>query len=368
MMLQTDEQQATTLKQKLPTQKVVLVSIFREHLIGGISVHSTNLFNRLREKNLEVTKVDFSGLITKPTVLGKLVSIFGVGRRLLALRFSGVKIFHFHASNRAVMFFLYGPLLWLLGAKVLLSIHSGYGYDKFMGKRVEYRTLSNIGFRGLHRLIFMNPEESERIRKRFSFLEDRIVTVNPFIGPKEHLVAKIRAERPAPAEVFKIAVIGNWAPRYNVEEAFRGALAFRRATGIGVQVTILQSSNMRDVKYMNKLKEEFNLTQGEMNVEVFEDRNDVLEVLSHHDVLIRPSLLDSYGLSVAEALLVGTPAIATNVCRRCAAALLYEQGDLETLQHHLKTVYDNRGNYPDNLLNADEDSFNGYLAEYANIK
>lgn len=355
-------------QEEIPVRKVVLVSVFREHLIGGISVHTSNLYARLRELEAPVEKVDFSGLITAPGIFRKLLLILGVGFQLVGHRLSGAKIFHFHGSNRAIMYFIWGPLLWLLGGKLMLSMHSGYGYDKFMGKRWEYRALSWVGFRFLHRLIFMNPEESERIRRRFPFLRDRVVTVNPFIAPKIAYVNSIRERRPAPDDVFRVAVIGNWAARYNVEEAFRGALAFRRKTGVQVQVTILQSSNMRDTTYQARLEDEFNLTREEMNVEVFEDRTDVLEILAAHDVLIRPSLLDSYGLSVAESLLVGTPAIATNVCRRCDQALLYEQGDIERLVGHLEAVYNSRGGETKNLLNASEDSFTGYLTEYVKIK
>lgn len=352
----------------MPERKIVLISVFREHLIGGISVHSTNLYARLRELNIKVNKVDFSGLITAPGILRKVLVILGVGRQLLGERLKGAKIFHFHGSNRAIMYFIYGPLLWFTGAKLMLSMHSGYGYDKFMRKRWEYRTLSWIGFRFLHRLIFMNPEESARIEKRFSFLKGRVITVNPFIAPKVAYVESIRANRSAPGEVFRVAVVGNWAARYNVEEAFRAALAFRRERNVPVRVTILQSSNMRDTAYQKRLEEEFLLTHEEMNVEVFEDRSDVLEILAQNDVLIRPSLLDSYGLSVAESLLVGTPAIATDVCRRCDEAILYRQGDIPSLVKHLDTVYQQRDGETKKLLHDSEDSFYGYLEEYIKIK
>ncbi len=69
-----------------------------------------------------------------------------------------------------------------------------------------------------------------------------------------------------------------------------------------------------------------------IEVIILEDSNTILQVLAEHDVFIRPSFLDSYGLCVAESLLVGTPAIATDVCRRCSQAMLYRQGDFDTLQ------------------------------------
>jgi len=120
---------------------------------------------------------------------------------------------------------------------------------------------------------------------------------------------------------------------------------------------------MRDTEYQARL-----VTKEEMNVEVFEDRSDVLEILAMNDVLIRPSLLDSYGLSVAESLLVGTPAIATDVCRRCDEAILYQQGDIPALVEHLKTVYAQRSEETKVLLHDSEDSFHGYIAEYVKIK
>ena len=95
-----------------PSRKVVVISVFRERVIGGISVHSTNLYNRLLEIEAEVEKVDFSGLLVAPGLLRKVFVLLGAGLQLIGHRLNGAKIFHFHGSNRAILFFLYGPLMW----------------------------------------------------------------------------------------------------------------------------------------------------------------------------------------------------------------------------------------------------------------
>ncbi len=340
---------------------VVLISIFRESLIGGVAVHSSNLYERLRENGLPVERIDFAFVFRRPLFLRRFWIVFKVGYRLLKLRLTGARIFHFHASNRALMFYLYAPLLKLLGARILLSLHSGVGYDKWLTRNPRYHTINKVMLRLLDQLIFMNPEESERIRKRYPFLAERIKTVNPFIAPPDAAVPPIDL---APAATFRMATIGVWEQRYNVEEAVRAAVKFQRELAVPVSLTVLQSTIREQPDYRKRIEAEIEAARATITVEVLEDRNDILSILARHDVFIRPSLLDSYGLCVAESLLVGTPAIATNVCRRCSTALLYPQGDMEVLHQHLQRVWDQREEPRQRLLAATEDSFYGYLQVY----
>jgi len=211
----------------------------------------------------------------------------------------------------------------------------------------------------------MNERESVLIRDRYPFLRNRVVTVNPFIAPTAEVLEAVAAGYET-SEAFRVATIGGWEQRYNVVEAVRAALQFHRETGVPVEVTVLQSSNRRDVEYQEKLEREFAAARAEIRIAVFEDRHDVLQILGRQDAFIRPSELDSYGLCVAESLLVGTPAIATDVCPRCSAADLYQLGDIPALVRFLHTAYARRHERQGNLLTAAEDSFNAYYEIYQN--
>ncbi|HEU4610080.1 MAG TPA: glycosyltransferase, partial [Chitinophagaceae bacterium] len=55
------------------------------------------------------------------------------------------------------------------------------------------------------------------------------------------------------------------------------------------------------------------------------------EALSFADCFIRPSRIDSFGISIAEAIHAGIPAIASDVCRRAPGTILCNAGDVQDL-------------------------------------
>ena len=346
-------------------QPVVLVSIFRESLIGGVSVHSSNLYDRLVEEGIGVEKVNYAEAFLQSNPFAKGFTLLGQGARLVVLRLRGARLFHFHASNQALVYYLFGPLLALLGAKLILSIHSGYGFDKWLGEHPGYDRVNRLLFRALDRLVFMNPEESGRIAERYPFLRNRIVTVNPFIAPPRSVLER-NAHAPAAAE-FRVATVGAWGPRYNVEEAVEATYAFAGSVDVPVRMTVIQSTSLVVPDYREEVLGKFAEWGNRITIDLVEDTDDILGLLSRQDLFIRPSKGDSYGLCVAEALVVGTPAIVTDVCRRCSAATLYRQGDTERLTALIAAVYAKRGGPYPSLLSPSEDSFTGYRAVYSDL-
>lgn len=345
---------------------IVLISIFRESLIGGVAVHSSNLYDRLLENGYEVERIDFAFVFRRPLFLRRFWIVLKVGFRLLRLRFRGAKIFHFHASNRALMYYLFAPMLVLTGGRVILSLHSGVGYDKWLKSNSFYHQVNKVLMRLLDRLVFMNPEESARIRNRYPAIAERIVTVNPFIAPSKAAIPDLGAIT-LPAGEMKIATIGVWEQRYNVEEAVLAAVRFQQETSIPTSITVLQSTIRLEPEYKKRVMAQIEEARKTIEVIIMEDSNTILQVLAEHDVFIRPSFLDSYGLCVAESLLVGTPAIATDVCRRCSQAMLYRRGNFDTLHEHLLKAYADKGKERRNLLSPTEDSFHGYEQEYRRL-
>lgn len=344
---------------------IVLISVFRESLIGGLAVHSSNLYDRLLENDCRVDKIDYAFLFRRSSVIRRIWIVLKIGVRLLGLRFRGTKIFHIHASNRALLFYIYGPMIYLTGGHIILSLHSGYGYARWVTDNPIYGRLNKVFFRLLSRLIFMNPEESARIRSFYPFLGDRILTVNPFIGPPERQMP-VLGRHPDHARM-KIVTIGAWEQRYNVEEAIAAAVRFHATTGVPTTITVLQSTIRDEPIYRERTLKEIEEAKKSIEVVVLEDSTAVLAILAAHDLFIRPSYLDSYGLCVAESLLVGTPAIATDVCRRCSAALLYTRGDEATLDRHILASWEKRDLPRKSGLEVTEDSFNGYFQEYLKL-
>ncbi len=311
-------------------------------------------------------KVNYATVFVAKRAVRKVRLLLGIGWRLLRLRMGGARVFHFHASNRALVFYLFSVMLALMGSKIILSLHSGYGFDRWLSENKRYDRLNKFFFRLLDRLIFMNPDESESIRSRYPFLDDKVVTINPFIAPPAAAIPNFNAIERSP-DHFRIATIGVWMQRYNVEEAVAAAVRFQQDTGVATTITIMMSTVIVEAEYRVKLEAVIAAARKTIAVNLLEDRNDILDVLAQNDVFVRASFLDSYGLCVAESLLVGTPAIATDVCRRCTNALLYRQGDVEALHSHLLSVWKERSSHRSVLLEDSEDSFNGYRQVYRHL-
>lgn len=351
----------------MQNNSIVLLSIFTESMIGGVAVHSSNLYDKLVESGVRVEKVDYGKVIAarqRGNYLQTFISFLGLLGRTLRLRFAGHRYFHFHSSNSALPYLLLCLPLYLSGAKMMLSLHSGFGFNKWLDHHPVVAKIDGLAFRLLEALIFMNPEESAAVSGRYPHLRDRIVTINPYIAPKSSVIPH-RSDHPT-GNTFVVSTIGAWGKRYNVQEAVRGALQFHRKHGVPVRVNVIQSTALVEPDYRERTLAEFEEYRSEIDVELYENTSEILKILAGSDVFIRSSLGDSYGLCVAESLLVGTPAIVTDICRRCNASMLYDPGDYEQMLQYLEQVYADKvaGRRHDNLLDAEEDAFNNYVELY----
>ena len=69
------------------------------------------------------------------------------------------------------------------------------------------------------------------------------------------------------------------------------------------------------------------------------------EVWKLSDLFIRPTYTDIEGISVKEALYCGTPAIASDVCKRPSEAVLFKNRSYEDLEEKVLGFY-NGSTYP----------------------
>ncbi len=337
---------------------IVLISIFRESEIGGVSVHSSNLRDRLAEAGHNVIALDLHSYAKRGAT-----GWFDLLRKLISLRKQDYQLYHFHASNRAIPFHAAAPLLKALGAKLVLSIHSGSGYDQYVQHHRGTRALSYLNFRFLSRLIFMNEKECDAAKARFPQLSRRIVKINPFIAPQASALPTTGRSEQRP---FLIVAIGTYGQRYNLLSAVNAAFKLRQE-GLSLRLKLIISSHNPEAEYKQTLLDTISAVGGEVDIEVVEDSDDVLSHLAGANLSIRPSFGDSYGLCVAESLLVGTPAIATSVCKRCAAAETYPPGDDVKLMSLIREHYHRPPRPRKNLLAPDEDSFKSYVRMYREI-
>ena len=339
------------------------MSVFRESVIGGVSVHSSNLRDRLRADGHDVRTVDFYGALDPSRgVLARAASLCAACFRVLRTRLSGSRLVHFHASNKAPLFYLTSLPLKLTGATLLLSVHSGLGYDAWLATHPLFAGLNRFFFPLLSRLIFMNEEEVKRVGRRYPGIASRISKVNPYIAPS---VAE-RLLRPAPDSLpLRVVTVGAFIPRYATEETLRACRRLAEEHGVPAHLTVVVSSAYAQEPYRQVLTAEIDAARSpRLTIDLVVDTQDILGTMAGHHAFVRPARGDSYGLCVAEALLLGIPSIATDVCTRCAAADLYAPGDVDALLTWLLERSRDLRTAGRSLLAPEEDSYHGYLAIY----
>jgi len=75
---------------------------------------------------------------------------------------------------------------------------------------------------------------------------------------------------------------------------------------------------------------------------ILQGQKELWPLLKYATVFIRPTLSDSYGISIAEALYVGTPAVASDACKRPAGTVLYKTGDVVDFIEKVKNIIEKK--------------------------
>jgi glycosyltransferase involved in cell wall biosynthesis len=325
-------------------------------VIGGISTHVHTLNKRLEQNGYEVTVID---VVNKKKEAGtKGINPFNLILQLLRLSNSGYTIFHFHTSRRAYPFLLCILMLKILNKKAILSIHHG-DFNKWLVKSFLRKFIYTTFFSLADKLIFMNSKEAKKFKKKSSIDGRRVMAIHPFIVEDETLYDKTHLIKDN-KKLFKVTTMGLWKGYYSYEDVIEACVNFNKRSSTITVLDIVVGTIYSDSKYREKI---FDLVRQKSNsrckINIIEDKDDVLAYLKGRDVLVRSSKVDSYGICVAEALLVGTPAVATNVCARPVNTQLYKPHDIKSLIECLKNIEQHRQNITSqgSLITKEDDSY-----------
>ena len=90
------------------------------------------------------------------------------------------------------------------------------------------------------------------------------------------------------------------------------------------------------------------------------------EILRLSDLYVRPNLVDSFGIAVADAIGLGTTVIASDVCERAPGAILFKTGSAESLQAAIRTAIARTSNasVPDEYLKFCEHNIETLLSVF----
>jgi glycosyltransferase involved in cell wall biosynthesis len=116
--------------------------------------------------------------------------------------------------------------------------------------------------------------------------------------------------------------------------------------GVGL---VFALPSIRDYEYFNELKRRISDKGIEDNF-LFQTRPcQLYPVLMKSDIFVRPTTVDSYGVSIAESICFRVPAVASDVCMRPEGTVLFKSQDTADFIARVKSVWENYGYYKSKL-------------------
>jgi glycosyltransferase involved in cell wall biosynthesis len=93
-----------------------------------------------------------------------------------------------------------------------------------------------------------------------------------------------------------------------------------------------------DNRYYDKIRMKINELGIQENIHFMLGQKELWPLFKKADLMVRPTYIDGYGISVAEALYLGCPAIASDVCKRPDGTILFRNRDEDDLLEKAKMV------------------------------
>lgn len=290
---------------------------------GGISTHVSRLKHHLREAGIQVKPFPNKS-----------------ARRWLyefRERQEHFDLVHFHDTdwlNRTLI-----GAYAALGHKTILTIHGDS-----LQNQVEYlpKTQLAIFLKALRRIshfIVVKPE-IKILLISLGIAPDSTSVIHSYLPPPPITAAEIENIHPEIKTFIKahpLLVVANGfgAVPFEHTDLYGIDLSIglcadlsRQYPALGFLFFLAQRGNEAILNKANKLLASKNVSDRFM----FVFGQPLLPVLSQASIFIRPTYQDGFGISVAEAIDLGIPAIASDACQRATGAILFSTGNLLDLK------------------------------------
>ena len=269
-------------------------------------------------------------------------------------RLESMDIVHLHASDMEKLATA-GPILLrnLPAGKRVLTIHHG-GFDaNYLRKSAIVKRLIRQTVGGMDAVIFPTAHLEKRVQNVLGDSIRRSIVASAFISFKElnfsdsfppfdNFKARVNAGDPEPTAILLTSVYG--FPYYGQNLVVD---AVRRLRDEGERVAVVLSFYASgDTEYESKVVQQLQELAPLLVVRDLKPK-DFLYLLAKCDVYARPTTVDNCGVTVHEALALGTPCVASDVCERPDGAILHKNGDANSLAVGLVQAIKRRHNTDD---------------------
>lgn len=306
--------------------------------IGGVSIHIFRLRQALIQRGMDVVVYDTS--LSKDGEEGILP---GASRRRLFTKLysspAGIIHYHNHDWMMRAMLLLLRPF----SKKVIFTFHSF---------RDDLNTASPLNKVLLHMVarygdsfIATNNEIKEKLI-RIGASSHKVKVIPAFLPPQlssgdfgsvpDSASAFMKSHDPLiSANGYQISFFQG-EDLYGIDLCIDLCYALKKVWAeVGL---IFCLPTIGDPTYFSKLQKRIHDLGIDKNFLFVTGSVNLPPILKQSDLFIRPTNTDSYGVSIAEALYLGTPAIASDVCERPTGTMLFPSRNLDELIRLSKKV------------------------------
>ncbi|GGJ92776.1 glycosyltransferase family 4 protein [Calditerricola satsumensis] len=317
--------------------KVALIGVYPPP-IGGISIHIKRLCNELDRRGIPYTVYDNTlGQKDRPYVYTGPIE-----KWVLKYWFTATEsVIHCHFSRWLVLFFL--SLLKLRGKRVLFTFHSYRGETEALPwwKKAIIRMTGWLG----DRFICVSEEVAEKIAK-IGIPRHKILVISPFIPPNDgpHQSPSLPPSvqtflRDGSPLVVANGCVGNF---FKGEDLYGADLCVELAHRLKKEFPHIRFvyciTSVVDAHYLEELKkrvESYGLTNHFLFVQ---EQMELYPLLQRADLFVRPTLSDGDALSIREALMFGTPVLASDAVERPEHVVVFQNRNLEDFEEKARTI------------------------------
>ncbi len=302
--------------------------------IGGISVYLYRL-SKIDRKSLFIDEKDITG--SKKFRLWLIKQLFSFKKKNF--------IYHSHfLKNRLIFYFLsvlsiHEFSLVIHGRSLIIQYNNSNFLIKFLIKRM----LKKAKF-----IQVINPQYKDFIYK-LGVKNKHIIVKNAFLPPileeEQKIIASYEKKLLELLEVKKPIIIAsafaiqfyNNVDLYGLDLCVELTKLLKKDfPNIGLLFII--ANEKTNAIYLKKMKERIKDLNLNTSFFIITGQREIWPLFRRADLMIRPTCVDGYGVSIAEAIYLNRPAIASDVCKRPEGTILFKNRNLEDLYEKCKQV------------------------------
>ncbi len=324
---------------------------------GGISVHIKRMKSYLERHQVRtlVYNEDNSYHLSSDGVIAlKSYKLF-----LFKLPFIKSDIFHFHTISKNIRMVL--GFYSLLGKKIVLTIHGESMQQQLSSSSPLKRKIFLCSLNRIHKIICVNPKTKDDLID-FGIPDNRICVLPAYINPIElnEDFGRIPQQVYSFLEKPGFSICSNGFIKFHNNEDLYGVDMLidliDRLTKNKIDVKLLfallgsDSMTSEERNYYEKLKHRISDLGLNDKIYIFEVVNtELYPLLKNCHIFIRPTNVDGYGVSIAEAIHYKLPSIASDVCKRPEGSIIFKSRDIDDLYSKTYNVLSDINGYKSKL-------------------